>query len=124
MRGTKTAFLALEGMISIPFLFFIWDSNLIGDFLGHYKNVFSSFATAGQTGSQSQTSQNEATLGDWLDKWNKRQKKNESTESFGKSASQSTYTLPPGFPPLQELPPSLLPPPPGGYPGLPGVDWG
>lgn len=97
---------------------------LKGDFLGHYKNVFSSFATAGQSSSQSQTSQSEATLGDWLDKWNKRQKKNESTESFGKSAPQSTYTLPPGFPPLQELPPSLLPPPPGGYLELPGVDWG
>jgi len=78
----------------------------------------------GQTANQSKTSQCEATLEEWLDKWNKRQKKNESSESSGKSAPQSTYTLPPGFPPLQELPPSLLPPPPSGYPELPRVDWG
>lgn len=91
---------------------------------GVYKVIFSSFATAGQTANQSQTSHHKATLEEWLKKWTKRQKKNESTESSGKSAPQSTYTLPPGFPPLQELPPSLLPPPPTGYPELPRVEWG
>ena len=125
LRGTKTMFLKKHPCL------LLWDSpppppyiHFIYGLLGHYKNMLSSFATAGQTANQSQTSQCEATLEEWLDKWNKRQKKNESTESSGKSAPQSTYTLSPGFPPLQELSPSLLPPPPSGYPELPRVDWG
>lgn len=79
-------------------------------------------ASAGQTAIKSQTSQPQATLEEWLEKWNKRQKKTKAMS--GKSAPQPTYTLPPGLPPLQQLPPSLLPPPPSGYPELPRVEWG
>lgn len=34
------------------------------------------------------------------------------------------FQYPPGWPPLQELPPSLRAPPPGGWPVPPGLQWG
>lgn len=34
------------------------------------------------------------------------------------------FSLPPNLPPLSELPPSLLPPPPGRYSQLPKLKWG
>ncbi|CAH3110076.1 unnamed protein product [Pocillopora meandrina] len=77
-----------------------------------------------KTPDQSQAGQPQATLKEWLEKYNKKQKKVECKDAPGKSASQSSYTLPPGLPPLQLLPPSLLPPPPGGYPELPREEWG
>ena len=87
-------------------------------------SVFSLSLSAGQTSSQSQTSQPMPKLEDWLEKWEKRRKTNETKDSAEKSGQQSTYTLPPGLPPLQLLPPSLLPPPPNGYPQVPRVEWG
>lgn len=77
-----------------------------------------------QTTSQSEASQPAPRLEDWLEKYEKRRKKNESKDTAGTSGPQSSYTLPPGLPPLQHLPLSLLPPPPSGYPELPRVDWG
>lgn len=74
--------------------------------------------------SQLESNRPEPKLEDWLQKWEKRQKKNESKDTSVKTGHQSTYTLPLGLPPLQLLPPSLLPQPPGGYPELPRVDWG
>ena len=81
VRVTKTVFLIPKRYDKHPCLFLYLIFPTWGDFLGHYKKIFFSFATAGQTVNQSQTSQCEATLGEWLDKWNKRQKKNESKES-------------------------------------------
>ncbi|XP_058964317.1 zinc finger matrin-type protein 5 [Pocillopora verrucosa] len=77
-----------------------------------------------KTPDQSQAGQPQATLKEWLEKYDKKRKKVECKDAPGKSASQSSYTLPPGLPPLQQLPPSLLPPPPGGYPELPREEWG
>ena len=85
---------------------------------------FSSLTSGSQTSNQPGTTQPAPKLEDWLEKWEKRQKKNECKDTAGKSGHPSTYTLPPGLPPLQLLPPSLLPPPPSGYPELPRVDWG
>lgn len=78
----------------------------------------------GKTSNQSQAGQPQATLEEWLEKYNRKQEKVESKDAPGKSALQLTYTLPPNLPPPQQLPPSLLPPPPGGYPELPRVEWG
>lgn len=78
----------------------------------------------GKTPDKSQAGQPQATLKEWLEKYNKKKKKVECKDASGKSASQSSYTLPPGLPPLRQLPPSLLPPPPGGYAELPREEWG
>jgi len=82
--------------------------------------------TNDQKASHSETNQPAPRLEDWLEKWEKRKKKNEQRGSgSGVTSGQKTaYTLPPGMPPLQLLPPSLLPPPPNGYPELPRVEWG
>lgn len=81
-------------------------------------------STSGQKTNKLETTQPAARLEDWIKKWEKRQKKNERGDAEGNSGQQTTYTLPPGMPPLQLLPPSLLPPPPTGYPEIPRVDWG
>ena len=53
---------------------------------------------------RSQAGQPQATLKEWLEKYNKKKKKVECKDASGKSASQSSYTLPPGLPPLRQLP--------------------
>ena len=70
---------------------------------------------------------------EWLNKWKKHQKdkqkrdaakaQEERTKAL-KEQSTGVYILPPGLPPVHELPPSLRPPPPGGYLVLPPVEWG
>ncbi|XP_078680574.1 zinc finger matrin-type protein 5-like [Branchiostoma floridae x Branchiostoma belcheri] len=72
------------------------------------------------------------TLADWL---SKRAQRDQSSRGHTDSSNQNQsaenipahleYSLPPGFPPLHELPPSLHPPPPGGWPDHhPSVEWG
>ncbi|XP_073169190.1 zinc finger matrin-type protein 5 isoform X2 [Lepidochelys kempii] len=62
------------------------------------------------------------TVEDWLEKRAKRL-------SFAQSNSSLTektlvFQYPPGWPPIQDLPPSLQAPPPGGWPVLPNLQWG
>ena len=79
------------------------------------------------------TSATEPNLSDWLARWEKKRKYShenkgsdvakETSISADNDTSQ-TLTLPLNLPPLSQLPPSMLPPPPGGYPKLPKVEWG
>jgi U11/U12 small nuclear ribonucleoprotein SNRNP20 len=62
---------------------------------------------------------------DWLVKWRKRRKKIEDKDKATLGTEEdNTYTLPPGLPHVTVLPPSLRPPPPGGYPNHSRVEWG
>ncbi|XP_020913255.1 zinc finger matrin-type protein 5 [Exaiptasia diaphana] len=60
---------------------------------------------------------------DWLVKWRKRRKKDEKKDKSEEETIPGS-TLPPGLPPVYLLPPSLRPPPPGGYVDCPQVEWG
>lgn len=71
----------------------------------------------------------------WLARWEKK-KQSQQTNKKSKMTKENlageeddnviseTFSLPPNLPALSELPPSLLPPPPGGYPKLPRLEWG
>ncbi|XP_072207447.1 zinc finger matrin-type protein 5 isoform X1 [Excalfactoria chinensis] len=58
----------------------------------------------------------------WLEKRAKRLSTIQSNSALPEKHTPFQY--PPGWPPLQELPPSLQPPPPGGWPVPPGLQWG
>ncbi|XP_078599030.1 zinc finger matrin-type protein 5-like [Branchiostoma floridae x Branchiostoma japonicum] len=71
------------------------------------------------------------TLEDWLSKRilrNRTSHRHTDSSNQNLSSENTTvpaeYSIPPGFPPLHELPPSLQPPPPGGWPDCPYVEWG
>lgn len=71
----------------------------------------------------------------WLARWEKKRKcrldsdkskvqeKDNTTTEEKDTETLGTFSLPPNLPPLPDLPPSLLPPPPGGYPKLPKLEW-
>ncbi|XP_002735854.1 zinc finger matrin-type protein 5-like [Saccoglossus kowalevskii] len=69
---------------------------------------------------------NEPSLEDWLKKRSKRKKNENSTEdeSPHSEADESTVTLPLELQGIANLPPSLLPPPPGGYEVNELAEWG
>uniref|UniRef100_A0A4X2KX00 Zinc finger matrin-type protein 5 n=1 Tax=Vombatus ursinus TaxID=29139 RepID=A0A4X2KX00_VOMUR len=60
----------------------------------------------------------EGGIEDWLEKWAKRR----SSAQSSRYPSRGRY--PPGWPPIQDLPPSLRAPPPGGWPQQPSAQWG
>ena len=74
----------------------------------------------------STASEDGPSLEKWLHKWQqKKKKKGESDRNLQKqSASSAKFVVPPGLPLIHELPPSLRPPPPGGYPELLVLEWG
>ncbi|EDO47452.1 predicted protein [Nematostella vectensis] len=62
---------------------------------------------------------------DWISRWKKRRRIREEKDKVTTEQDEMpVYTLPLGLPPVYLLPPSLRPPPPGGYAQLPGVGWG
>ncbi|XP_006890152.1 PREDICTED: zinc finger matrin-type protein 5-like [Elephantulus edwardii] len=61
-------------------------------------------------------------LEDWLEKRAKRLSSVPSTRA--EPDSTTIFQYPMGWPPVQELPPSLRAPPPGGWPAQPNVQWG
>ncbi|KAM6155492.1 zinc finger matrin-type protein 5 [Rhynchocyon petersi] len=64
----------------------------------------------------------EVHLEDWLEK---RAKRLSSVPSSRAEPDSSTiFQYPMGWPPVQDLPPSLRAPPPGGWPLQPSVQWG
>uniref|UniRef100_A0A452EM94 Zinc finger matrin-type protein 5 n=1 Tax=Capra hircus TaxID=9925 RepID=A0A452EM94_CAPHI len=64
----------------------------------------------------------EVRLEDWLEK---RAKRLSSTPSSRAEPVRATvFQYPVGWPPVQELPPSLRAPPPGGWPLQPSIQWG
>ena len=81
LRGTKTTFLTQKRYNKHPCPFIC--GILLQGVPRAQQEHLSSLARAGQTANLSQTSHCEPTLEKWLDKWNKRQKKNESTETSG-----------------------------------------
>lgn len=72
----------------------------------------------------------EPKLSDWLKKWELKRKYRKSNKNSKETPvpeednTSHIFTLPPNLPFLSQLPPSMLPPPPGGYPKLPKVEWG
>uniref|UniRef100_A0A8C8REX4 Zinc finger matrin-type protein 5 n=1 Tax=Pelusios castaneus TaxID=367368 RepID=A0A8C8REX4_9SAUR len=62
------------------------------------------------------------TIEDWLEKRAKRLSLAQSNSSLMEKTSVFQY--PPGWPPIQDLPPSLQAPLPGGWPVLPNLQWG
>lgn len=67
--------------------------------------------------------ENEPSLEDWLTKWRKRRKRMEEKDKANLEMEEEN-TLPPGLPHVSVLPPSLRPPPPGGYSCHSRVEWG
>ncbi|NP_001279876.1 zinc finger matrin-type protein 5 [Callorhinchus milii] len=65
-------------------------------------------------------------IDEWLEKRNRRkQNRSHGSDSEMEKASPDVmYWRPPGFPPLHELPPSLHPPPPGGWKMPLNIEWG
>ncbi|NWH41249.1 ZMAT5 protein, partial [Chloropsis hardwickii] len=61
------------------------------------------------------------TIEDWLDKRAQRLSTAQSNSALEKPAP---FQYPPGWPPVQELPPSLQAPPPRGWPVPPNLQWG
>lgn len=82
--------------------------------------------------SSSSTSKSEPKLSVWLARWEKKRKYQQGNKGSedGKETNIAneddiqTFSLPANLPPLPQLPPSMLPPPLGGYPKLPKVAWG
>jgi hypothetical protein len=82
--------------------------------------------------SSSSTSKIEPKLSVWLARWEKKRKYQQGNKGSedGKETNIAneddiqTFSLPANLPPLPQLPPSMLPPPLGGYPKLPKVAWG
>ncbi|XP_028400336.1 zinc finger matrin-type protein 5-like [Dendronephthya gigantea] len=80
--------------------------------------------------SSSSSLRSEPKLSDWLAKWEirrKYRKGNKNTKEMPMAEEDNTshiFMLPANLPSLSQLPPSMLPPPPGGYPKLPKVEWG
>ncbi|KAG8521260.1 Zinc finger matrin-type protein 5, partial [Galemys pyrenaicus] len=64
----------------------------------------------------------EAHLEDWLEKRAKRL--SAAPSSRAEPIRTTIFQYPVGWPPVQELPPSLRAPPPGGWPLQPSVQWG
>ncbi|XP_057242336.1 zinc finger matrin-type protein 5 isoform X2 [Malurus melanocephalus] len=62
------------------------------------------------------------TIEDWLDKRAQRLSVAQSNSALPEKPAPFQY--PPGWPPVQELPPSLQAPPPGGWPVPPNLQWG
>uniref|UniRef100_A0A674J0X3 Uncharacterized protein n=1 Tax=Terrapene triunguis TaxID=2587831 RepID=A0A674J0X3_9SAUR len=62
------------------------------------------------------------TVEDWLEKRAKRVSLAQSNSSL--TEKTLVFQYPPGWPPIQDLPPSLQAPPPGGWPVLPNLQWG
>ncbi|RLV97813.1 hypothetical protein DV515_00011468 [Chloebia gouldiae] len=62
------------------------------------------------------------TIEDWLDKRAQRLSAARSSSSLLEKPAPFQYPL--GWPPVQELPPSLQAPPPGGWPVPPNLQWG
>ncbi|XP_031804685.1 zinc finger matrin-type protein 5, partial [Sarcophilus harrisii] len=64
----------------------------------------------------------EGGIEDWLEK--RAQRRSSAQSSSVLPAKPAVFQYPPGWPPLQDLPPSLRAPPPGGWPPQPGAQWG
>uniref|UniRef100_A0A2I3RN95 Zinc finger matrin-type protein 5 n=1 Tax=Pan troglodytes TaxID=9598 RepID=A0A2I3RN95_PANTR len=64
----------------------------------------------------------EGHLEDWLEKRAKRL--SSAPSSRAEPIRTTVFQYPVGWPPVQELPPSLRAPPPGGWPLQPRVQWG
>lgn len=64
----------------------------------------------------------EGSLEDWLEKRTKRL--SSAPSSRVEPIRATVFQYPVGWPPVQELPPSLRTPPPGGWPSQPNVQWG
>ncbi|XP_029423202.1 zinc finger matrin-type protein 5 isoform X2 [Nannospalax galili] len=64
----------------------------------------------------------EGHLEDWLEKRAKRL--SSAPSSRAEPIRATVFQYPVGWPPVQELPPSLRAPPPGGWPLQPSVQWG
>ncbi|KAB0357450.1 hypothetical protein FD754_001606 [Muntiacus muntjak] len=64
----------------------------------------------------------EVRLEDWLEKRAKRL--SSAPSSRAEPVRATVFQYPVGWPPVQELPPSLRAPPPGGWPLQPSVHWG
>ncbi|XP_068937948.1 zinc finger matrin-type protein 5 [Petaurus breviceps papuanus] len=64
----------------------------------------------------------EGGIEDWLEKRAKRRSSAQSSSTL--STKPVVFQYPPGWPPIQDLPPSLRAPPPGGWPQQPNVQWG
>ncbi|XP_023976904.1 zinc finger matrin-type protein 5 isoform X1 [Physeter macrocephalus] len=59
---------------------------------------------------------------DWLEK--RAQRLSSAPSSRAEPVRATVFQYPVGWPPVQELPPSLRAPPPGGWPLQPSVQWG
>ncbi|KAF4011599.1 hypothetical protein G4228_002972 [Cervus hanglu yarkandensis] len=66
----------------------------------------------------------EVRLEDWLEKRAKRLSSAPSSRYGPGPVRATVFQYPVGWPPVQELPPSLRAPPPGGWPLQPSVHWG
>ncbi|NXT49399.1 ZMAT5 protein, partial [Pluvianellus socialis] len=62
------------------------------------------------------------TIEEWLEKRAKRRSAAQSNSALPEKPAPFQY--PPGWPPVQDLPPSLQAPPPGGWPVSPNLQWG
>ncbi|XP_070618846.1 zinc finger matrin-type protein 5 [Erythrolamprus reginae] len=62
------------------------------------------------------------TVEEWLEKHTKRLRAAQTDSPL--SEEELVFQYPPGWPPVQELPPSLRAPPPGGWMIPPGLHWG
>ncbi|XP_053136055.1 zinc finger matrin-type protein 5 [Hemicordylus capensis] len=62
------------------------------------------------------------TIEDWLEKRSKRIGTTQPDSTL--SEEESLFQYPPGWPPIQDLPPSLQAPPPGGWLVPPNLQWG
>ena len=91
------------------------------------------FCVIAKAQSSSRASEAEPNLSDWLVKWERKRKYkqgNKGSEATKEMTAANEdnrskiFILPANLPPLSQLPPSMLPPPPGGYPKLPKVEWG
>ena len=103
--------------------------------LKNYNIVYVFFVRflAARARSSSSISENQPKLSDWLAKWEKKQKYKQGNKDHDATKETSvadenvtfqSFILPASFPPLSQLPPSMLPPPPGGFPKLPKIEWG
>ncbi|XP_061025896.1 zinc finger matrin-type protein 5 isoform X3 [Eubalaena glacialis] len=64
----------------------------------------------------------EVHVDDWLEK--RAQRLSSAPSSRAEPIRATVFQYPVGWPPVQELPPSLRAPPPGGWPLQPSVQWG
>ncbi|XP_013929018.1 PREDICTED: zinc finger matrin-type protein 5 [Thamnophis sirtalis] len=73
-------------------------------------------------GQQDGTALPMGTVEEWLEKHAKRRRAAETDSPLPEE--ELVFQYPPGWPPVQELPPSLRAPPPGGWTIPPGLHWG